>query len=126
MPEKRMIRAAAVVLVCAVLYVITAVVLVSTCGVEIPCYVLEDERRVVTLSGIEGGLTLSLRGGAGRLAEFVGRIDPNSSNANELAVQLDAPIKFRLPRGGKPAFGYEHAPIVRPGADSGSPGRNPE
>ncbi len=76
-------------------------------GIEVPCYVLEGERRIITLSGMQAALDLSLGGGAGRLVEFIARIDPNLENAKALAVRLESPIRFTPPRGGKPAFGYE-------------------
>ena len=75
-------------------------------GVEIPCYVLEDERRVITLTGLQTALGLGAGGSTTRLADFVARIDPNSTSANELAVRLESPIQFRSRRG-KPPYGFE-------------------
>ena len=37
----------------------------------------------------------------------MGRIDPNSANANALAVRLNSPTRFHLQGGDKPAHGYE-------------------
>lgn len=76
-------------------------------GIEIPCYVLEGERRIITLSGLQSALDLNLGGGPGRLAEFIARLDPNHANANELAVRLESPLRFTPPRGGKAAYGYD-------------------
>ena len=56
---------------------------------------------------MQNALGMARSGGAPRLAEFIGRIDPNSSTANELAVRLNAPIKFYGRRGGKAIYGYE-------------------
>lgn len=75
--------------------------------VEIPCYVLDDERRVITLTGMQRAIGMSPSGGAPRLASFIGGIEPNSATANELAVRLESPIAFRPFGGGKPAYGYE-------------------
>lgn len=74
--------------------------------IEVPCFVLEGDRRIITLAGMQSALGLNLGGGPGRLAEFIGRIDPNAANANELAVRLESPVRFTPPRGGKAAFGY--------------------
>lgn len=76
--------------------------------IEVQCYVVEGDKRIITLSGMQSALGLNLGGGAGRLAEFIARIDPNSANANGLAVRLESPIRFTPPKGGKAAFGYEH------------------
>lgn len=76
-------------------------------GIEIPCYVLEGEKRIIALSGMLAALDMNLGGGPGRLAEFIARIDPNFENAKALAVRLESPIRFTPPRGGKAALGYE-------------------
>lgn len=75
--------------------------------IPVACYVLEGEKRVITVGGMQAAIGMAESGGAPRLAQFIGKIEPNSSNANELAVRLELPIKFTPPKGGKAAFGYE-------------------
>lgn len=78
--------------------------------VEIPCYVLEDGRRVLQQTGLIGALNMSHGGsystGGDRLAKFAtqGRLKPYVSN--ELVERTADPIKFRTP-GGSLAYGYE-------------------
>lgn len=74
--------------------------------VEIPCYVLDDERRVITISGMQEGLSMSASGGSPRLAAFAEQIADNPSMGKDLASRLDSPIEFTLPKGGT-AKGYE-------------------
>lgn len=70
---------------------------------ELPCYVLEDGRRVLAQAGMIKTLGLS-RGGSGgtggdRLAKFIGgeRLKPYISQ--DILTVTDKPIKFRTPRG---------------------------
>jgi hypothetical protein len=76
---------------------------------EIPSYVLEDGRRVLSLRGLAGSLGQhpSASGGALRLGSSLGGIDPNSWKLQDLAARLESPIRFRQMRGGRVAFGYE-------------------
>lgn len=85
--------------------------------VEIPCYVLEDETRVLSQRGLQTGIGMSVSGGskAGEqrlvgflqsLAEKTSGIKDLSSRITALAERLKTPMKFRLPSG-VPAFGYE-------------------
>lgn len=75
--------------------------------IRIPCYVLDDERRVISMRGMSTCIGLSTSGGAPRMAQYVASIDPNLAKANELAARLKAPILFRPRVGGKIAHGYE-------------------
>lgn len=77
--------------------------------IEIPCYVLENETRVLSQRGLVGGLGMKYgtrAGGADRLTSFLkGRgISPHISN--ELLALIESPIKFRHAGGGNLAFGY--------------------
>ncbi|MBX9659311.1 MAG: P63C domain-containing protein [Nitrospiraceae bacterium] len=78
-------------------------------GIEIPCYVIEGERRVLVQRGMVDALGMA-RGSAGsggdRLASFVAgdRIKPHVDN-NLSAVIVD-PIRFRAPNGSV-AYGYD-------------------
>lgn len=76
-------------------------------GVEAPCYVLDDERRVITTGGIQLAFGMSAAGGAPRLIQYLARVDPDPSSVNEFAVRLKTPILFRIKNSGKPARGYE-------------------
>jgi hypothetical protein len=76
---------------------------------EIPCYVLEDGRRVI----IQGGMMTALdmkqgtagRGGGDRLAKFIATKAISPFVTNELLDVITNPIKFRV--GGSLAYGYE-------------------
>jgi hypothetical protein len=78
--------------------------------VEIPCYVLEDGRRVLQQTGLIGALNMSHGGsysmGGDRLAKFAnqGRLAPYVSK--DLIHRTANPIKFRTPKGSL-AYGYE-------------------
>lgn len=77
--------------------------------IEIPCYVLEDETRVLTQSGMFTGLGLARRGlvptqtGA-RLPRFAASKAINPFISNELASGLTNPILFNA--GGRDAYGF--------------------
>jgi len=78
-------------------------------GMEIPCYVLENEERVLAQRGVLEGLQVSrgTGGGAGdRLSDFLNgkRISPYVSN--ELRLVISAPIVFENPLGGGVIHGY--------------------
>jgi hypothetical protein len=77
--------------------------------IEIPCYVLEDETRVLSQRGLLAGL--GIKGGSTRSGEdqltvlansllSINVIDP------ERALVLKKPIQFRPKHGGRPAYGY--------------------
>lgn len=79
--------------------------------IEIPCYVLEDETRVLSQRGLQIGVGLSSGGskqiGAPRMAEFVGLLEKKGIETNNLAARLTSAIEFQPPGGGRTAFGYE-------------------
>jgi hypothetical protein len=74
--------------------------------VEIPCYVLEDERRVVTSSGLLSALGMGIGGGLTRLAGLARTIADNPSMAGDLVSRLESPIEF-IPGSKGIAKGYE-------------------
>ena len=82
---------------------------IPSLGIEIPCYVLEGERRVLVQRGMVDALGMS-RGSAGgggdRFANFVTgeRIKPFV--ASDLSAVIVNPIKFRAPNGSI-AYGYD-------------------
>ena len=79
-------------------------------SVEIPCYVLEDNRRVLTKRGMVTALDMA-RGSSGgtggdRLAKFVEGDRLKAFVSKELQSVTSNPIKFLTP-GGSTAYGYE-------------------
>lgn len=87
--------------------------------VEIPCYVLEDGRRMLTRQGLQVGIGMSASGaikaGGHRLALFATGLAERAAVADpkfaercaELALQLSSPIRFRSPAGSQAWIGYE-------------------
>jgi hypothetical protein len=82
--------------------------------IEIPCFVLEDERRVLVQSGMLVGLnmkqgTAASRGEGGRgdrLTKFIDTKAVKPFVSNELRNMIMNPIRFRTPSGSM-AYGYE-------------------
>ena len=75
--------------------------------IKISCYVLEDEKRIVTLDGMKTALELSMGGASARLAEFMATVEPNSATAVELATKLAAPLRFTTSENRRVQYGYE-------------------
>lgn len=87
--------------------------------VRIPCYVLEDGRRILTRQGLQVGIGMSasgsIRKGEHRLALFALGLaersaskDPTfAARCTELAGHLSNPIRFRSPNGNQAWLGYE-------------------
>lgn len=77
---------------------------------KIPCYVLEDGRRVLQQTGLIGALKMSHGGsysmGGDRLAKFTTQGRLKSYVSSELVDRTANPIKFRTPSGSL-AYGYE-------------------
>lgn len=78
---------------------------------EIPCYVLDDGRRVLSLGGMVRALGMSI-GGAGsgegdRLGKFASGRAVSPFISSELLSRITQPIRFRTPTGGSVATGYE-------------------
>lgn len=79
--------------------------------IEILCYVLEDETRVLSQRGLLAGVGLGTGGskkqlGAPRMAEFIGGFEDKGLDTNGLAARLNSPIQFQPPSGGRTAYGY--------------------
>lgn len=78
--------------------------------ISIPAYVLEDERRVLTVSGMSEGLSMAKGGsevpGLNRFELFVGRERIKPFIPDSLAEKVASPIVFLTPSGTK-AYGYE-------------------
>ena len=83
-------------------------------NVEIPCYVLEDETRVLSQRGLQSGIGMSEGGGQGgarKIAGFMRWIEHKGIDTNKLEARVNSPIIFRPPRGSI-AFGYPATLLV--------------
>lgn len=78
--------------------------------VELPCYVLSDERRVLTAASVQEGLGIaqggSMKRGLSRLELFTSGKLISPYVSSDLAERVANPILFRTPANGK-AYGYE-------------------
>ena len=68
-------------------------------NVDIPCYVLEDETRVLVQRGMATGLNMSVSGSGQRLTTFVASKSINPFVPKELRVGINKPIRFSAPGG---------------------------
>lgn len=78
--------------------------------IEIQCYVLPDETRVLSQSGLYKALGISKGGGQGGVRKIVAlmdRIAKKGINIKDLSVRANNPIKFIPPHGGNLGEGYE-------------------
>jgi hypothetical protein len=82
--------------------------------ISIPAYVLEDERRVLTVSGMSEGLNMAIGGsevpGLNRFELFVSRDRIFPYVSNELRIKISSPIVFLTPT--RKAYGYEAEILV--------------
>lgn len=77
--------------------------------IEIPCYVLDDETRILSQTGLQTGIGLSGGGGtsgARKIVELMVQLDGKGIDTKDLAARADSPIQFILPGGGL-ANGYD-------------------
>jgi hypothetical protein len=74
--------------------------------VHIPCYVLNDGRRVISQRGLKSALDFNSTGGARRLVNFATRIGSNPAQIHDLSTRIQNPIRFITPEG-REAHGYE-------------------
>lgn len=79
--------------------------------IEIPCYVLENEQRVLSLGGMVRALGMSIGSAAGkqgdRLYQFATGKNILPYASKDLISRMSNPIRFRAPTGGSVATGYE-------------------
>ena len=78
--------------------------------IEISCYVLEDETRVLTQMAVIKALGIShgrTRGESDRLVSFTTQERIKSFLENEIVNRIKNPIRFRSPTGGKVTYGYD-------------------
>ena len=79
-------------------------------NVQIPAYVLADGRRVLTQRGLQAALGFSRSGGKGgarRIAAFLGSIARKGVEINDLASRAETDIKFIPKKGGAHALAYD-------------------
>lgn len=78
-------------------------------GLEIPCYVLDDGKRVITQAGMLSALSMSpgtaTKGGGDRMTNFISTKAISQFISNNLREMITNPIKFRAQ--GNMAYGYE-------------------
>jgi P63C domain len=76
---------------------------------EIPCYVLDDGRRVITQSGMVSALAMkrggATKGGGDRIANFLNTKSLKSYIPSSLGGAINSPIRFKAH--GTWAYGYE-------------------
>lgn len=78
--------------------------------IELQCYVLDDESRVLSQRGVQGGMGMSMSGGSKsgeqRLAVFFDSLAAKGIDVKDLPARIRNPIRF-MPPGGGTAYGYE-------------------
>ena len=75
--------------------------------IEIQCYVLEDETRVLSQRGLQQGIGMLASGAQSRLSRLIARFSSQPPELSVLSARIQKPIEFQPPRGGRTAFGYE-------------------
>lgn len=80
--------------------------------VEIPCYVLEDETRVLVSRGMVQAVGMSPLSGGNRFALFTASKAINQFISNELMLGIENPVLFKNPLGGGNAHGYPATLLV--------------
>lgn len=81
--------------------------------VEIPCYVLEDETRVLSQRGLQSAIGMSRSGGTGgahRIARFIGGFERKGLKISNLSARMEL-IEFQPPTG-RTAYGYQATLLV--------------
>ena len=85
--------------------------------IEIPCYVLEGETRVLSQRGLQSGVGLGVGGskqkiGAPRIAEFIDALTGKGINTKGLAARLNSAVEFQPVGGGRTAYAYPATLLV--------------
>lgn len=78
--------------------------------IEIGCYVLPDETRVLSQGGLYSALGIPQGGGQGgvrKIAALVKKLEEKGIKINDLFARVNSTIRFVPPHGGNPAEGYE-------------------
>ena len=77
---------------------------------EIQCYVLPNETRVLSQTGLQLALGMSTGGGQGgarKISALMEKLQLKGIIINNLVARVSLPIRFIPPHGGNPANGYE-------------------
>lgn len=78
-------------------------------SIEIPCYVLSNGMRVLSLRGLHGGIGMSVGGGQGgvrKIANLMERLRKKGIDIRDLSARANSPVRF-IPTHGGIADGYE-------------------
>ena len=79
-------------------------------NIELPCYVLDDERRVLTAASVQSAMSIAQGGsmikGVSRLELFTSGKIISRYISSDLRERVQNPVLFRTPANGK-AYGYE-------------------
>ena len=78
--------------------------------IEIPCYVLDDGRRVLSQGGLQAGIGMSKSGGVRgeqRIVSFLRSFESKGIINSELVARCAQPIEFRVKSGGRSVYGFE-------------------
>lgn len=78
--------------------------------IQIPCYVVEGDVRVLTQRGLQTGIGMSTSGGSGgahRMALFIEALAEKGIDCKDLAKRIKNPIPFRAKGVNRTAYGYE-------------------
>lgn len=77
--------------------------------IEIPCYVLDDGRRVLSQRGLVSAMDMKRGGrdGGDRLSHWAASKSVSPFISDTLRAAIDSPIVFGISSGGTPAHGYE-------------------
>lgn len=82
--------------------------------IEVPCFVLDDDRRVIVTNGMLDTLAIarggSMKGGMSRLELFVSGKLIKPFISNDLLARVQSPIKFRM--GPNIAYGYDSDTLI--------------
>jgi len=84
-------------------------------NLQIPCYVLDDDTRLITQRGMQTTVGMSTSGGTGgahRTAKLVERLEDKANVDNSLSVRMRDPIVFKPSTGGTLAYGYEATALI--------------
>lgn len=80
-------------------------------NIEIPCYVLDDDTRVLSQRGLQSGIGMSKGGGSSkgeqRMAVFIDGLAAKGIDVKDLAARIRNPIRFKIPGNSATAYGYE-------------------
>lgn len=80
--------------------------------IEIPCYVLDDDRRVLVQAGMMTALGISSGQQAQRLASFASTQSLREFISKDTRRSLSRPILFKAPTGGSVAYGFEASLLI--------------